>query len=68
MIRAESHHPGFTTQPYQDGPPVNDTDAATRALALYLKPNDVTLLLFNSLLSVLQMQKVLDSCGLGIQE
>lgn len=66
MIRAESHHPGFTTQPYQDGPPVND--AATRALALYLKSNDVTLLLFNSLLSVLQLQKVLDSCGLVIQE
>lgn len=66
MIRAESHHPGLTTQLYQDGPPVND--AATRALALYLKPNDVTFLLFNSLLLVLQLRKILDSRGLGIQE
>lgn len=66
MIRAESHHSGYTTQLYQDGPPIND--AATRALALYLKPDDVTVLLFNSLLSVLQLQEVLDSCGLGIQE
>lgn len=66
MIRVESHHPGLTTQLYQDGPPVNDV--ATRTLALYLKPNDVTLLLFNSSLSILQLQNVLDSRGLGIQE